>query len=87
LIGVAVKQQIIPISALRGINGIEWYLNCSDHCVPSTQQVAEETNTGKEAIRLAREYQGVLEFAGPAILRTPSHARAEWQAALCGRCL
>ena len=27
---------------------------------------------------LAREQDGELEFAGPAILRTPSHARAEW---------
>jgi bifunctional non-homologous end joining protein LigD len=27
---------------------------------------------------LAREQNGELEFAGPAILRTPSHARAEW---------
>ena len=27
---------------------------------------------------LAREQDGALEFAGPAILRPPSHARAEW---------
>jgi hypothetical protein len=27
---------------------------------------------------LAREQGGELEFAGPAILRTPSNARAEW---------
>jgi bifunctional non-homologous end joining protein LigD len=27
---------------------------------------------------LAREREGHLEFAGPAILRVPSHARAEW---------
>jgi DNA ligase D-like protein (predicted ligase) len=27
---------------------------------------------------LAREQDGKLEFAGPAILRPPSHARAEW---------
>ena len=27
---------------------------------------------------LAREQDGELEFAGPAILRPPSHARAEW---------
>ena len=27
---------------------------------------------------LAREQNGELEFAGPAILRTPSNARAEW---------
>jgi hypothetical protein len=27
---------------------------------------------------LAREHDGELEFAGPAILRPPSHARAEW---------
>jgi bifunctional non-homologous end joining protein LigD len=27
---------------------------------------------------LARERDGALEFAGPAILRPPSHARAEW---------
>jgi len=27
---------------------------------------------------LAREHDGELEFAGPAILRTPSNARAEW---------
>ncbi len=27
---------------------------------------------------LAREQNGELEFAGPAILRTPSYARAEW---------
>jgi bifunctional non-homologous end joining protein LigD len=27
---------------------------------------------------LAREHDGALEFAGPAILRPPSHARAEW---------
>jgi len=27
---------------------------------------------------LAREQGGELEFAGPAILRTPSHLRAEW---------
>jgi hypothetical protein len=27
---------------------------------------------------LAREHDGELEFAGPAILRTPTHARAEW---------
>jgi len=27
---------------------------------------------------LAREQDGELEFAGPAVLRTPSHASAEW---------
>jgi bifunctional non-homologous end joining protein LigD len=27
---------------------------------------------------LAREHNGELEFAGPAIIRPPSHARAEW---------
>ena len=27
---------------------------------------------------LAREHNGALEFAGPAILRPLSHARAEW---------
>jgi len=27
---------------------------------------------------LAREHEGELEFAGPAIMRAPSHARAEW---------
>src|SRR5262245_28535136 len=27
---------------------------------------------------LARDQGGELEFAGPAIMRTPSHARAEW---------
>jgi hypothetical protein len=27
---------------------------------------------------LAREQDGELEFAGPAIFRTPSHARTEW---------
>jgi hypothetical protein len=27
---------------------------------------------------LAREQHGELEFAGPAIIRPPSHARAEW---------
>jgi bifunctional non-homologous end joining protein LigD len=27
---------------------------------------------------LAREQNGELEFAGPAIMKAPSHARAEW---------
>jgi bifunctional non-homologous end joining protein LigD len=27
---------------------------------------------------LARDQDGALEFAGPAVLRTPSHSRAEW---------
>ena len=27
---------------------------------------------------LAREQDGELEFAGPAILKPPSHARVEW---------
>ena len=29
---------------------------------------------------LAREKEGELEFAGPAIIRPPSHARTEWRA-------
>ena len=35
-------------------------------------------DSGVPLALLARERNGELEFAGPAILRPPSHARAEW---------
>jgi bifunctional non-homologous end joining protein LigD len=38
----------------------------------------EVDDSGIPWVLLAREIDGELEFAGPAILRPPSHARAEW---------
>jgi bifunctional non-homologous end joining protein LigD len=38
----------------------------------------ENRRQGHPWALLAREHDGALEFAGPAILRPPSHARAEW---------
>jgi hypothetical protein len=38
----------------------------------------EIDDSGIPRALLAREQDGQLEFAGPAILPTPSHSRAEW---------
>jgi hypothetical protein len=38
----------------------------------------EVDDSGIPWAMLAREQNGELKFAGPAIMRAPSHARAEW---------
>src|SRR5262245_47353039 len=46
----------------------------SEFVLPGT----EIDDNGIPCALLARERDGDLEFAGPAILRPPSHAKAEW---------